>query len=338
MSSNQFWPFPSRVFCKNKTLINRLQLFNNHLQIKSREPHRLQASFQHRTTNMKIVPVPVREDNYAYLIIDEKLKSAAVVDPFDPIKVIKAAEEENVSLSGAILTTHHHQDHSGGNEELISILKEQSNKHVKPQVYGGSFKIPGLTSLVKDGTKFMLSSPSKTNQNQSDCNDQTEQQDSSIQVTCLATPCHTRDSICFYVNDLDGGPGSVFTGDTLFIAGCGRFFEGTADEMDHALNQILGSLPNNTITYNGHEYTKANIAFARSIEPENQHVLDVAKVCDQNDSVITMGKYTIGDEKKFNPFMRLEEPSVLNAVGLDSSSSRIQVMQKLRELKNSFKM
>ncbi|OAV93915.1 hydroxyacylglutathione hydrolase [Puccinia triticina 1-1 BBBD Race 1] len=280
------------------------------------------------SSKMRIVPVPVREDNYSYLIIDEKTNTAAVVDPCEPKEVIKAAKAENVTLSGTILTTHHHEDHSGGNLELISFLQENHTSKDQVKVYGGSKKIPGLTNLAEHKANFNLGSGEKAGDNDG----------GAIEVNCLATPCHTGDSICYYVRDpRQGGPGCVFTGDTLFVAGCGRFFEGTAEEMDQALNQRLGSLPDETITYVGHEYTKSNAVFAKSIEPHNQHLLALIQACDSKDSAgITTGKYTIGDEKKFNPFMRLEEPHVVGAVGLNSPS-RVEVMTKLRELKNSFK-
>ncbi|KAA1134420.1 Cytoplasmic glyoxalase II [Puccinia graminis f. sp. tritici] len=258
---------------------------------------------------MRIVPVPVREDNYSYLIIDEKTNSAAVVDPCEPKDIIKAAKAENVTLSGTILTTHHHEDHSGGNLELISFLQENDTSKDKVKVYGGSKKIPGLTNLVEHKSNFKLGLGEKAGENDGGGIEDSRQ----------------------------GGPGCVFTGDTLFVAGCGRFFEGTPEEMDQALNQRLASLPDETITYVGHEYTKSNAVFAKSIEPKNQHLLSLIKACESKDLAgITTGKYTIGDEKKFNPFMRLEEPDVVSAVGLNSPS-RVEVMTKLRELKNSFK-
>ncbi|POV95409.1 hypothetical protein PSTT_16269, partial [Puccinia striiformis] len=244
--------------------------------------------------------------------VDKKTNLAAVVDPCEPKEIIKQPK-----LKMLFLCSKH--NHSGGNVELASFLQENVTSKDKVKVYGGSKKIPGLTTLLSLGEK-----------KEGDDNGQ------SIEVTCLATPCHTGDSICYHLKDpCQGGPGCVFTGDTLFVAGCGRFFEGTAEEMDQALNQRLSSLPDETVTYVGHEYTKSNAAFAKSIEPKNEHLLSLIKVCDSLKE-ITTGKYTIGDEKKFNPFMRLEEPDVISATGL-SSPSRVEVMTKLRELKNSFK-
>lgn len=88
---------------------------------------------------------------------------------------------------------------------------------------------------------------------------------------CLATPCHTQDSICFYLEDTKTNERGVFTGDTLFLAGCGRFFEGTPTEMHAALTK-LGGLPEDTLVWNGHEYTKGSVKFGLKIEPENKEL------------------------------------------------------------------
>lgn len=125
---------------------------------------------------------------------------------------------------------------------------------------------------------------------------------------CLASPCHTQDSICFYVTDSRSpGPGGVFTGDTLFIAGCGRFFEGTGAEMVDSLNYIA-TLPEDTVVYNGHEYTAGNAAFAKHIEPENNALDRLFELVHSNK--VTTGLTTIGDEKQWNVFMRLESEAV----------------------------
>jgi hydroxyacylglutathione hydrolase len=102
-------------------------------------------------------------------------------------------------------------------------------------------------------------------------------------------------------------PAGVFTGDTLFVAGCGRFFEGTGDEMNHALS-YLGTLPNDTVVYNGHEYTAGNLAFAKSIDRDNKALDRLADLVNHN--TITTGLTTIGDEKEWNLFMRLGSEAV----------------------------
>jgi hydroxyacylglutathione hydrolase len=131
-------------------------------------------------------------------------------------------------------------------------------------------------------------------------------------LRCLATPCHTQDSICYHVTDVADGkdPGGVFTGDTLFIAGSGRFFEGVGSEMVAALD-YLGSLPNETIVYNGHEYTAGSLAFGKHIDPSNPGLERLAEITQKNK--VTTGLTTIGDEKEWNVFMRLDSEAVMLA-------------------------
>jgi len=125
---------------------------------------------------------------------------------------------------------------------------------------------------------------------------------------CLATPCHTQDSICYHVTDTKSShPGGVFTGDTLFIAGCGRFFEGVGAEMIAALD-YLGTLPDETIVYNGHEYTGGSLAFGKHVDPSNVGLARLAEIAKKNK--ITTGLTTIRDEKEWNVFMRLESEAV----------------------------
>jgi hydroxyacylglutathione hydrolase len=122
---------------------------------------------------------------------------------------------------------------------------------------------------------------------------------------------------------------AVFTGDTLFISGCGRFFEGTGEEMDKALNGILGKLPKDTRVYPGHEYTGSNIKFSQTIL-NNDAMKKLADFTNKNEQ--TTGKFTIGDELEFNPFMRLGDPAVQKATG---ATNPVEVMSRLREMKNS---
>ncbi|KAI6036843.1 beta-lactamase-like protein [Pisolithus microcarpus] len=225
-----------------------------------------------QSIRMKIVPVPVREDNYAYLLVDEPTNKAAAVDPYDVPKVQAAANQLGVSIIAAI-TTHHHFDHSGGNE---------ASKYPGAPIYGGSSKIPKL---------------------------------------CLATPCHTQDSICYHVTDTakTSQPGGVFTGDTLFIGGCGNFFEGTGEEM-HAALSYLGTLPDETVTY----------PFAITVEPTNADVSRLYRTAREN--TITTGESTIGDEKLWNVFMRSSQRGTTGLTG-DGSA----IVTKLRQMKNSFR-
>ncbi|KAG5439406.1 hypothetical protein PCANB_001980 [Pneumocystis canis] len=136
-----------------------------------------------------------------------------------------------------------------------------------------------------------------------------------ITVKSLHTPCHTRDSICYFIED--EGENVVFTGDTLFNGGCGKFTEGNAEEMHRNLNKILASLPDDTKIY-----------FTRTIFNSDK----LSKVSEfANNNKITCGKFTISDEKTYNPFMMSIE--IQKAT---KELDPIKVMAKLREMKNKF--
>ncbi|KAI5124342.1 hypothetical protein M0805_008949 [Coniferiporia weirii] len=266
---------------------------------------------------MKVVPVPVRSDNYAYLLIDDSTNEAAAVDPFDMAKVRAAAEKEGVTIV-ANLTTHHHYDHSGGNK---------ASMFPGAPIYRGQARVEAADkakpvrhndveySDVKDSDEFTISKQ--------------------LSIKCFATPCHTQDSICYYVTDKakPTEPGAVFTGDTLFLGGCGRFFEGTAAEMHRALS-YLGTLPDATIVCNGHEYTAGNLAFAKSIEPGAPGIARLQALVDNN--AVTTGKSTIADEKEWNVFMRLSSEKLRETLGANSDTPAESVMDALRNKKNNF--
>jgi hydroxyacylglutathione hydrolase len=210
----------------------------------------------------------------------------------------KAIKSGEIDLK-YIITTHHHADHAGGNKE---ILKHYPDLHV----IGGK-DCACVQTTPKDGETFQIGQ---------------------LQVKSIHTPCHTQDSICFYAQQDDQK--AVFTGDTLFIAGCGRFFEGTADEMNVALNEKLAALAPDTKVYPGHEYTASNAKFAVNVLPQSAELKKLIDFCGTNEE--TCGKFTIEDELSYNPFMRLSDPAVLKATGVEGD---VQVMAKLREMKNN---
>jgi hydroxyacylglutathione hydrolase len=154
-------------------------------------------------------------------------------------------------------------------------------------IHGGSDKVEALSAIVKDGDSLSLGDMS---------------------IKCLSTPCHTQDSICYHVT-APGHPGAVFTGDTLFAGGCGRFFEGTGPEMHAALTK-LGKLDGKTVVYNGHEYTASNAKFGLAVDPENAAVKKLVKLAEDNK--VTAGLSTIADEHEWNVFMRLTSEPVLS--------------------------
>lgn len=272
---------------------------------------------------MKVTPIRALQDNYMYLLVDETTRQAAAVDPVNASAMAAAVHDQGVDLK-AILTTHHHYDHAHGNADMLGMFPDLT-------IYGGDSRVQALTKSVNHGDMIKIGA---------------------LNIECLATPCHTKGHICYYVthdSELNNSQVSntdssvatsngeervVFTGDTLFIAGCGRFFEGSSEQMDHNLNEILGSLPPNTRVYCGHEYTVNNLKFALSVEPQNTDIKSKLswaqnKVAKREPTVPS----TISEEKKINPFMRLKKPQVKKYTG---ENDELEVMAVLRQRKNEF--
>ncbi|KAK6936579.1 Metallo-beta-lactamase [Dillenia turbinata] len=257
---------------------------------------------------MKILHVPCLEDNYAYLIIDEVSKEAAVVDPVEPDKLIQAASQNGVHLS-FVLTTHHHWDHAGGNEKIKQLLPGI-------KVYGGSIdNVKGCTNKVENGDKLSLGSD--------------------VNILCLHTPGHTKGHISYCVSGKENEDPAVFTGDTLFIAGCGKLFEGSAEQMYGSLCVTLGSLPKPTRVYCGHEYTVKNLQFAQTVEPTNEKISQkLAWAQQQRQAGLPTIPSTIEEELETNPFMRVDLPQLQEAVGCKSP---VDALQEIRQRKDNWR-
>lgn len=265
----------------------------------------LNQSTPHPTLSraMHIQSIPMWEgtgNNYAYLVVDDKSKEAVIIDPANPPEVLPVLKDKtkngDIKLS-TIINTHHHHDHAGGNKEIL--------KHFPLPIFGGK-DCDSVTNTPAHKSTFSVGE--------------------AIKATALHTPCHTQDSICYFFED--GTDKAVFTGDTLFIGGCGRFFEGNAEEMHEALNETLASLPDDTKVYPGHEYTKGNVRFAKRVL-ENDAIKKLEEFAQNNKE--TQGKFTIGDEKQHNVFMRVNDPSIQKSVGYDKP---VDVMRALREMKD----
>lgn len=281
--------------------------------------------------NMRIVPVPVRQDNYAYILMSTPLEArpqGVFVDPYDVPVVRRAAHSlglQDTDIVGSI-TTHGHYDHAGGNDAFAKMFPGRP-------IWGGAPSIESVSHVVRDGDAFELFGNG-----------------AKVLVKAYATPCHTRDSICFFVEDersedtlaqtprglKEGACGEkrrgVFTGDTLFISGCGRFFEGDAEDMHRALNVVLRQLPLDTLVYCGHEYTSSNVAFSAAVLPDAPGIKRlVSDVRSGRNGGVTTGLYTLGDELKHNPFMMVEEAQTQKAIG---GTDAITTMHALRDAKN----
>jgi len=247
---------------------------------------------------MQVIPVPCLSDNYAYLVIENG--RAAVVDPSQADPVLRAIDKHRVKLS-EIWLTHHHWDHIGGIEPLI---EECPIEQVRGSQYDADHqRIPRQTDALSDGDSFDFAGAT---------------------VDILEIPGHTLGAIAFVCD------GNLFSGDTLFIAGCGRVFEGTMEMMSRSLAK-LRSLPSDTKVWCGHEYTVNNLRFAKTIEPQNPEVESALR---EAIAARKAKKFTVpgrlGQELATNPFLRFDEPSV--AAGRDPVAS----FTAIRQAKDSF--
>ena len=222
---------------------------------------------------MNIQIIPCLQDNYSYLIIDEKNKIACVIDPGEADPIIEYLENKKINLK-FILNTHHHYDHVGGNKKLkkkyaASIIAYEGDKD----------KIPEIDVLLKDQETWIYEN---------------------FEAKIIHIPGHTLGHIGFYFYKED----SVFTGDTLFSLGCGKIFEGTYTQMFNSLMK-LKALPQNTKIFCGHEYTRQNSKFCISQDQNNEKLK--AKI-NEIEIKIKNGLFTIPstikEELECNIFLR----------------------------------
>ncbi len=245
--------------------------------------------------------IPFASDNYAYLI--ESDDALAVVDPGEAAPVQAAIEALGKPLR-QILLTHHHGDHVGG----VAALKAQHDARVIGPKASAS-RLP-LDQAVSHGDRF-------------DC--------LGAELEVIETPGHTLDHVSFY----SAGHSGLFCADCLFVLGCGRVFEGDAAMMWASLSK-LRALPNDTLVFCGHEYTMANARFALAQTPDDtalqQHIDGLKARRDQGQPTVPS---LLEDEKRFNPFLRCDDPAFQAALGL-SGMEAAAVFAEVRARKDSF--
>ena len=243
-------------------------------------------------------------DNYGLLLHDSGSGATASIDAPEAAPVEAALKATGWRLTD-ILVTHHHHDHTGG----IAALKAKYKCRVVAPAK--SSNIPGVDETVREGDKVKLGT---------------------LSANVIETPGHTLDHIAYWFH----ADKLAFVGDTLFSIGCGRVIEGNAEMMWASLKK-LRDLPNDTEVFCGHEYTLANIKFARTVEPANAVLAaretQAKKQIQEGEPTIPV---TIGDEKLANPFLRADLPETAAAIGM-AGKPAAQVFAEIRQRKNNFK-
>ncbi len=247
----------------------------------------------------EVIIISIEPDNYCYLI--RSVNDAAVIDPADSDAVMEELEKRNLNLQ-YILATHHHSDHTAG----IPDLKKKTGA----LVYGGDKRIKSIDKIFQDGESFLLGD---------------------IRIVVMAMPGHTRHQVAYYL----AGHNMIFTGDTLFGAGCGRVFEGSADQLYNSLMKI-SNLPDDTLIYFGHEYTLENLEFASMVDTDNQDVKDRLEEVRhlRREKKVTVPS-TVILEKATNPFLRVHTIGIRRYLGMVDRSV-VAVFEELRNRKNRF--
>ena len=224
-----------------------------------------------------VTPLPFARDNYLWLIDDGH--HAVLVDPGEAAPALAALRKAALTPV-AILLTHHHADHTAGVGEIVA-------RHPSTLVYGPRKEnIAGVNRPVEDGDRIAIAAPW-------------------LDLQVLEVAAHTRGHVAYF------GHGMLFCGDALFSAGCGRLFEGSPTDLERALAR-LARLDDDTRVYCAHEYTLANLAFSRAVEPENAARDRYAARCEalraQGEPTLPS---TIAIERAINPFLRVGEAETI---------------------------
>jgi hydroxyacylglutathione hydrolase len=256
---------------------------------------------------MKLIPLPAFDDNYIWMFHDGH--RALVVDPGDAQPVLATLQRENLQLQG-ILVTHHHPDHTGG----VDVLRESTGACV----FGpANERMPEPLQRLLGGDAVQLLD---------------------LTFHVLNVPGHTAGHIAYFCEPTGEAP-VLFCGDTLFSGGCGRLFEGTAQQMQASL-ALLSALPDPTRVCCAHEYTLSNLKFAVEVEPDNPQLLAYQSQCQilRGQGRPTLPS-TIETERQINPFLRSEQATILasarrfDAEGLAHNGA----FSTLRQWKNQYR-
>ena len=253
--------------------------------------------------NLQIEIVRYFDDNYSYLIRCNQSNKTALVDCGDAGPILDYLEKKTWNLDYAFVT-HAHYDHAGDISGLLKSFPEAT--FVKP---AGETRltIPGIE--VGDGDIVCFGEHT---------------------IKAISVPAHTRYCTCYFIE------GNLFVGDALFSAGCGRLFEGQASDLEKAMDK-LASFPDDTNVFVGHEYTLANLRFAISMEPANHDSKEyLQESLNKLDKTGITTPTTIGKEKSINPFLRIDQKSIIQNLDPNHSMTRTRRIELLRSKKDSF--
>ncbi|CAI5722671.1 unnamed protein product [Peronospora destructor] len=260
--------------------------------------------------SLRVRIVPMLEDNYGYVVVDQANQTMFAVDPAESSKILAVLKEEERTRNReflGVLTTHKHEDHAGGNEEI-------AKQYPGVMIAGPEQeRIPARNHPVNGGEEFNIGAP---------------------RVKVLDVSCHTKAHVAYVITGDTETPPLLFPGDTLFVGGCGRFFEGTAEDMYRALYEVILTLPKDTRVYCGHEYTMSNLRFALSVDPSNQALRDkISAVRMRRAKNLPSVPSSLREEVLYNPFLRVHNETIRNAVG---ERDPVSVLESLRRRKDSF--
>lgn len=254
---------------------------------------------------MPVAPIPCLADNYAYAVFLGGNAAAVVVDPSEVGPVMAWLEGQGLRLGGLLLT-HHHWDHVGG---ITGLLQRYGDVPVVAHGIDAAH-VRSVNRRVVDGQSVELAG---------------------LSFDVMHVPGHTLGAVAYRWQN------AVFTGDTLFAAGCGRLFEGTAEQMHTSLTK-LAALPPETEMYCGHEYALRNLAFARVIDPSNMEVLArIERVRALRNSGKPSVPSTIAEELATNPFLRCDNPEFVQSAPVDAAMSGLALFAELRLRRDGFR-
>jgi hydroxyacylglutathione hydrolase len=252
--------------------------------------------------DLRLSALPALADNYIWLLADAG-GDALVVDPGEAAPVQRTLAREQLRLR-AILLTHHHPDHVGAAAELAAATGARIHAPHDARIAASDVR-------VGDGDVVQLATPA-------------------LRFDVLAVPGHTSSHVAYH------GHGLLFCGDTLFSVGCGRLFEGTPAQMLASLER-LAALPGDTLVCCGHEYTLANCAFARTLDPDNAALAArAAQAAALRQRGLATVPVSLAEERACNPFLRIDAPALVAALG--HADDRVARFAALRQRKDDFRM